>query len=83
MKRVERALASAHAAQGVYDLMKKLGAPLGLKEIGMPASELDRAADSCDAGAIFQRRESLIAPVSAICWMRHSMAGARNDVVLN
>ncbi len=56
MKRVERALASAHAAQGVYDLMKKLGAPLGLKEIGMPASELDRAADLATQAPYFNPR---------------------------
>jgi maleylacetate reductase len=45
MQRVERAMESAHAAKGIYDLMKTLGAPLGLKDIGMREAELDRAAD--------------------------------------
>src|SRR5437868_14906197 len=44
MKRVERAMSTSHAAQGIYDLMKSLGAPLALKDIGMMESELDRAA---------------------------------------
>ena len=33
------------AAQGLYDLEVKLGTPLSLKEIGMPESGLDKAAD--------------------------------------
>src|SRR5229473_3208099 len=45
MQRVERALNAAHAAHGIYDLMKSLRAPHALKDIGMPASELDRAAE--------------------------------------
>jgi alcohol dehydrogenase class IV len=32
------------AAQGVYDLALRLGAPVALKDIGMPAEGLDRAA---------------------------------------
>jgi maleylacetate reductase len=38
------ALGSRDAAQGVYDLAARLGAPLSLKDIGMPADGLDRAA---------------------------------------
>jgi len=45
MKRVERALNASHAAQAIYDLMKALRAPLALKDIGMPESGLDRAAE--------------------------------------
>jgi maleylacetate reductase len=45
MQRVERAMESAHAAKGIYDLMKRLGAPLALKDIGMRETDLDRAAD--------------------------------------
>ena len=43
--RVARALAAEDAAQGLYDLAKMLGAPTALRDIGMPASGLDRAAD--------------------------------------
>ena len=48
MVRVARALGlegAASAAAGLFDLARSLGAPLALKDIGMPESELDRAAD--------------------------------------
>jgi maleylacetate reductase len=45
MKRIGRALGVQSAAQGLYDLARKLDAPLALKDIGMPESGLDRAAD--------------------------------------
>jgi maleylacetate reductase len=38
------ALGARDAAQGVYDLAVRLGAPLALKDLGMPADGLDRAA---------------------------------------
>jgi maleylacetate reductase len=45
MRAIARALASARAAQGVFDLARRHGAPVALKDIGMPADGLDRAAD--------------------------------------
>ena len=48
MRRVARALGlngASSAASGLFDLAKSLGAPVALKAIGMPESELDRAAD--------------------------------------
>jgi maleylacetate reductase len=45
MARIARALGSATAAGGLYDLAKQLGAPLTLKELGMPEDGLDKAAD--------------------------------------
>jgi len=45
MARVARALGATGAAQGVYDLAKRHGAPVALKAIGMPADGLDQAAD--------------------------------------
>ena len=45
MKRIERALNVSHAAQRVYDLIKTLGAPRALKDIGMQEAGLDRAAE--------------------------------------
>jgi maleylacetate reductase len=45
MKRIARALAVPSAARGLFDLALKLKAPLSLKEIGMPESGLDQAAD--------------------------------------
>jgi maleylacetate reductase len=45
MQRIARALGASSAAQGLFDLANRLGAPLALKDIGMPESGLDKAAD--------------------------------------
>jgi alcohol dehydrogenase class IV len=47
MARIARALGSGtgSAARGVFDLAQRHGAPVALKDIGMPADGLDRAAD--------------------------------------
>ena len=47
MQRIARALGAPHgsAAQGVFDLAQRHHAPVALKDIGMPADGLDRAAD--------------------------------------
>ena len=45
MSRVARALGASDAAQGLFDLAQSIGAPTSLREIGMPESGLDRAAD--------------------------------------
>ncbi len=45
MRRIARALAAPHAAAGVQGLVRTLGAPTSLQEIGMTEDGLDRAAD--------------------------------------
>lgn len=45
MRRIARALDAKDAADGIYDLIGKIGAPRALKDIGMPADGLDKAAD--------------------------------------
>src|SRR6202023_2615520 len=45
MLRIARALGTTDAAQGVFDLARDNGAPTALKDIGMQASDLDKAAD--------------------------------------
>jgi maleylacetate reductase len=45
MARIARALGTATAAGGLYDLAKQLSAPLTLKELGMPEDGLDKASD--------------------------------------
>jgi alcohol dehydrogenase class IV len=45
MARIARALRSNDAAGGLFDLARLLGAPLTLKELGLPDSALDKAAD--------------------------------------
>jgi alcohol dehydrogenase class IV len=44
MRRIADALDTKNAAQGIYDLIVKIGAPIALKDIGMPADGLDKAA---------------------------------------
>lgn len=45
MRRIAAALGASDAAQGIYDLIGKLGAPRALKDIGMPADGIDKAVD--------------------------------------
>ncbi|MGJ7530560.1 maleylacetate reductase [Variovorax sp. GB1P17] len=47
MQRIQRALgkASASAAAGLFDLARRHGAPVALRDIGMKVEDLDRAAD--------------------------------------
>jgi alcohol dehydrogenase class IV len=45
MARIARALGTTDAAQGLFDLAQSLGAPVALRDIGMPGDALDRAAD--------------------------------------
>jgi maleylacetate reductase len=56
MRRVERGVGAPHAAKGIYDLMKSLGAPLALKDIGMKEAELDRAAELATTAPYFNPR---------------------------
>jgi len=44
MRRIARALGTESAAAGLFDLAQRLGVPVALKDIGMPADGLDRAA---------------------------------------
>ena len=45
MRAVAEALGSKSAAQGIYGLSVRIGAPIALKDIGMPFDGLDRAAE--------------------------------------
>ncbi len=56
MTRVARAIEAPNAAQGLYDLEQSLGAPLALKDIGMPGAELDRAAEIACASPYWNPR---------------------------
>jgi alcohol dehydrogenase class IV len=66
MQRVEWAINAVHAPQGIYDLMKSLGAPHALKDIGMPASELDRAAELATQAPYFNPRPTDRAGIRAL-----------------
>jgi maleylacetate reductase len=45
MRRMARALDAKDAPQAAYDLAKENGAPVALRDIGMKASDLDRACE--------------------------------------
>ena len=45
MERIRRALGGASAAQAVYELARRHGAPVALKDIGMRAQDLDKACE--------------------------------------
>ncbi|MFD7439229.1 maleylacetate reductase and hydroxyquinol 1,2-dioxygenase domain-containing protein [Streptomyces sp. NPDC059861] len=49
MRRIARALDVPDAPSGVYDLIASLGGPTSLRDLGMPESELARAAGSAVA----------------------------------
>ena len=54
--RVARALGVTDAASGLYDMAKAAGAPTALRDIGMPESGLDRAADLAVANPYWNPR---------------------------
>jgi alcohol dehydrogenase class IV len=66
MARAARALGVTDAPQGLYDLAKGLGAPLALKDIGMPEAGLDRAADLAVANPYWNPRPIERAAIRAL-----------------
>jgi len=66
MARVARALGVKDAPQGLYDLAKGLGAPVALKDLGMPESGLDRAADLAVANPYWNPRPIERAAIRAL-----------------
>src|SRR5471032_1733422 len=56
MKRIARALGHNNAAMGMYELAKANGAAVALKDIGMNAGELDRAAEIASANPYWNPR---------------------------
>ena len=56
MARAARALGVKDAPTGLYDLAKSLGAPIALKDIGMPEAGLGRAADLATANPYWNPR---------------------------
>jgi maleylacetate reductase len=56
MTRIARALGRDDAARGMIELASSLGAPVALKDIGMPESELDRCAEIASRNAYWNPR---------------------------
>ncbi len=57
MGRVARALGVESAPAGLFDLAQSLGAPVSLKELGMPENGLERAADLAVQNPYYNPRE--------------------------
>lgn len=53
---ISRAIGAADAAQGLYDLAKRLGTKLALRDIGMPEAGIDEAADLAVTNAYWNPR---------------------------
>ncbi len=54
--RIARAIGTADAAGGLYDLARRLGATLALRDIGMPVEGIDKAADLAVTNAYWNPR---------------------------
>ena len=75
MKKIERAVKAENAAQGIYDLEKKLGLPLRLAEIGMKQADLERAARIAAEAPYPNPRKVEYAPVLEL--LRNAYEGRR------
>jgi maleylacetate reductase len=56
MARIARAIGAADAPLGLYDLARRLNAKLALRDIGMPESGIDKAADLAVTNAYWNPR---------------------------
>lgn len=66
MVRITKALglgAKVDAARGLYELVKSIGAPLALKDIGMQESDLDRAAEIATKNPYYNPRPIELGPI--------------------
>lgn len=63
---VAEILHSAGPGQGLYDLAKRIRAPLSLQEIGMPAAGLDQAAALATESPYFNPRAASLAEIRAL-----------------
>jgi alcohol dehydrogenase class IV len=77
MQRIARALGSAGAASGVFDLARRHHAPTALKDIGMPADGLDRAADLAVQNQYPNPRPLEHGPIREL--LQHAFDGVRPD----
>ncbi|MGO4326344.1 maleylacetate reductase [Cupriavidus sp. 2TAF22] len=79
MARIRRALGSGNtsAARALYDLAARHGAPTALRDIGMRAEDLDRAADIALANPYWNPRPIERAPIREL--LQAAFEGARPD----
>jgi alcohol dehydrogenase class IV len=75
MMRLARAIGAANAPQGLYDLSKSLGAPMSLKQLGMPEDGLDRVVELTLANPYWNPRPLEAAPLRRL--VQAAWAGER------
>ncbi|SAL28889.1 maleylacetate reductase [Caballeronia humi] len=66
MARIARALNVESAADGLYELNKELGVPLGLRELGLGEADLDRACDVAMSNPYWNPRPVEAQPLRAL-----------------
>lgn len=77
LRRIERALGAAPAAGALYDLARTSGAPISLRELGMAAADLDRAADIALSNPYWNPRAPERAGIREL--LQRAWEGARPD----
>jgi alcohol dehydrogenase class IV len=75
MRIAAAALGSSDAAQGIYDLIERIGAPKTLEAIGMPADGLERAAELATQNQYPNPRPIEIGPIREL--LRNAYEGTR------
>ena len=75
MKVAADALGVSDAAQGIFDLIGTIGAPRALKDIGMPADGIERAAELATKNQYPNPRPIEIAPIREL--LRNAYEGRR------
>ena len=75
MKLAAEALGATDAAQGIFDLIGAIGAPRALKDIGMPADGLERAAELATQNQYPNPRPIEIGPIREL--LRNAYEGKR------
>jgi len=71
--RIAQALGARNAALGLYELAQRLGAPLALRDIGMPEAAIDEAARLATANPYFNPRPVTFEPIRDL--LRRAWAG--------
>jgi len=79
MQRIARALGSETAAGGVWDLAKRLGAPIALRDLGLKSEDLDVAADLAMTNVYPNPRPLERSAIRLL--LQHAYEGIRPDTV--
>ena len=78
MRTIAAGLGADDAAQGLWDLAKRIGAPTSLQEIGMPAEGLERAARLATESPYYNPRQPTRQEIRAL--LEDAFRGRRPDL---